>query len=380
MHTNTRMIHHFIFLDLQKTTCFNQSTQQNRREHVTTQQPMPMPRPTNPTSPQTTSSTSSFIPQQQNPGTSRATQNSVPRNSNDKPSCHLDCDCSDDEIVEISEKRQSIFDAGGPSGLHLNPPLSNAKKTKLSNSSSIESSSFEEVAVIKPANQSDDDWQFVEKTSSPIEKEEDKNLVDETNRSSSPSQVNVSDMCHSFIPNSTTQVPEVRKLIRRRSDSSLLSIKKSSSITIDTSSFNSAHCNNSSEMKKIKISCRKCGKAKSKIKDEIMKLSDQLKSSNKSEDEINAKVREFMDYLESKSQPSEMTETDESESQLLIPNAQNENLLPNSSSHDEIEANIFDENEGINVYASDTASSSQPSCSFDNVPKRFLSLDDIRSR
>lgn len=83
-----------------------------------------------------------------------------------------------------------------------------------------------------------------------------------------------------------------------------------------------------------------------------------------------------MEYLES-NHASEMTETEGSQAGANNP------LIPNSNSHDEIEENIFDENEGINVYGSEETSqlhfSQQPSCST-STPKRFISLDDIRTR
>jgi hypothetical protein len=329
---------------------------------------------------------------------------------------HADCDCSDDEIDEISEKRQSIFDAsgGGPSGLS-----NSAKKTKLSNSSSIESSSFEDFAVKPSTNQSDDDWQFVDKIAplKKVENADEKSTVsltsmqNDANQSShNPSIATAAlsagnEMCQSNIAGPSSCNGEARKLLlRRKSDSSLLSIKKSNSITIDTSSCNATYSNKENEVQKIKVSCNRCGKEKSRIKNEILKLSEQLKSSERSEDEINAKIKEFMDYLESRSQPSETEDLQ----QPLINNSSsnnnnsnnntnnNESALPNSSSHDEIEENILDENEGIHVYPIDdfspapqqqsssftqpTLFTSQPSCSFSNAPKRFLSLGDINSR
>jgi seryl-tRNA synthetase len=118
------------------------------------------------------------------------------------------------------------------------------------------------------------------------------------------------------------------------------------------------------------VSCGKCGRAKSKIKQEILKLSEQLKSSNRSEEEINAKIKEFINYLETmkRNESSEITETEESQA------------MPNSVSHDEIEQNILEENEGINVFAStsnaeeNSASQSQP-----EEGRRFISLNDIHS-
>lgn len=298
--------------------------------------------------------------------------------ANPKTHQHHDCNCSDDEIEEISEKRQSIFNAAGTSSSADSHP----KKTKLSNSSSIESSSFEEVIVA--GKSSEDDWLFVEKSkrSATAEKSEE---VPHQSTSTSPNQIKINEAgtssSSSFIhniSNNPINIADPQKLSRRRSDSSLLICQKTPSITIDASSFNLLQ--GASEVKKIKISCRKCGKAKTKIKEEILKLSEQLKSSNQSEDEMNAKIIEFMEYLES-NHASEMTETEGSQA------AANDPLIPNSSSHDEIEENIFDENEGINVYGSEesTQTSSQqhfnqqPSCST-STPKRFISLDDIQTR
>lgn len=167
---------------------------------------------------------------------------------------------------------------------------------------------------------------------------------------------------------------EARRM-RRRSDSQLLGLKKSNSITIDASSFDPSQ--SGSEVKKLKISCNRCGKAKSNIKKEILKLSEQLKSSNKSEAEVNAKIKEFLDYLESKSQPSEMTEdthTDQNDENA----SEGARFIPSSTSHDEIEEDIFDQNEGIHVYPveeSDAFMHSSPS-----IPRKFIQLADIHSR
>lgn len=383
------------FSDLQ-TTCFKNEPNQQRRDNVTTQQPRSRNNPMSPPPQMNQSSSSAFSHQNQSqppppqhnnyPGTSQSSANrnqpstsnsNNSRSSNPKTPLQHDCNCSDDEIEEISEKRQSIFNAAGNS---------HSKKTKLSNSSSVESSSFEEVVV---AGKADDDWLFVEKSK--------KNATTEksevAHQSTSPNPINnnetaASTSSSSFIHNSNN-IPssaDTRKLSRRRSDSSLLSFQKTPSITIDASSFNLLQ--GASEVKKIKISCRKCGKAKTKIKEEILKLSEQLKSSNQSEDEMNAKIIEFMDYLES-NHASEMTETEGSQA------GANDPLIPNSSSHDEIEENIFDENEGINVYGSEEREQTsshqqqqhqqnlhqQPSCSTStSTPKRFISLDDIQKR
>lgn len=282
-------------------------------------------------------------------------------------------------MLEISEKRQSIFDGNaGPSGAN------NKTKTILASSSSSDSSSFEEVGT-SAVKLNDETWQLIEKTASngirTVEKPPDQLSIDEITMTvtSSPNQTssNSNEMSRSLMPEPVTN-PEVRRLTRRRSDSSLLSLRKSNSITIDMSSFDPSQ--SGSEVKKLKISCNKCGKAKSNIKREIMKLSEQLKSSNKSEIEVNSKIKEFLDYLESKSQPS-MTETDDSQLQT---NQNDENLdgarfIPSSASHDEIEENIFDENEGINVYPTIEEHESLTQAS-SSTPRRFISLNDIHSR
>lgn len=360
-----------------------------------------------PPPPMNQSSSSAFSQQNQHqphhqnyPGTSQSSANNMnvnrnhivnqpstsnPNNSrseaNPKTHQHHDCNCSDDEIEEISEKRQSIFNAAGTSSSAGGN--SHSKKTKLSNSSSIESSSFEEVIVA--GKSSEDDWLFVEKSKRSATNAEKSEEVPHQSTSTSPNQININEAgtssSSSFIiqnSNNPINLADPHKLSRRRSDSSLLSCQKTPSITIDASSFNLLQ--GASEVKKIKISCRKCGKAKTKIKEEILKLSEQLKSSNQSEDEMNAKIIEFMDYLES-NHASEMTETEGSQA------GANDPLIPNSSSHDEIEENIFDENEGINVYGSEESAhtssqqhfNQQPSCST-STPKRFISLDDIQTR
>ncbi|CRK96431.1 CLUMA_CG009847, isoform A [Clunio marinus] len=296
--------------DFQKTPYFNNNQQSQQANVPTTQQP----RRTSQTPTAPTPNSTNFI---NRPQESRAQNSSRPSNhTQSSRTSHVhqnqDCDCSDDEIDEISEKRQNTLS------------------------------------------------------------------IDEFNTTvaSSPMQTsNSNDITRSFIPDTATNT-EIRRLTRRRSDSSLLSLRKSNSITIDASSLDT------SQVKKLKISCNKCGKAKSKIKSEILKLSEQLKASNKSEAEINTKIKEFLDYLESKSQPSEMTETENSQNQTNQ-NEEDEDMegaryIPHSRSHDEIEENIFDENEGINVYPSVIESETFMQAST-STPKRFISLSDIQS-
>lgn len=364
-----------LFVDFQKTTCFNSQTQ--NRQPTTVQ---PRPSRTNPTT--SIPAQSQEIASSYTEASSSASQ-TIPSPSRSippqwkKPECVVDCACSDDEMDEISEKRQSIFEGGnpGPSG------CSGSLKIKVSKSASTDSSSFEELET-NPVKTSDDNWQFIEKTSSNgIESvEEPLHQLSSDDMTSCPSpkqsQEQYIAMTRSMVPESTG----LRKLTRRRSDSSLLSLKKSNSITIDTSAFDASQ--SGSEVKKLKISCNKCGKAKSNIKTEIMKLSEQLRSSNKSEAEINAKIKEFLDYLESKSQPSEMTETENSQ---LLTNQNDGNLeegrsIQPSTSHDEIGESIFDENEGINVYSSAEQDQENAPQSSSSTPRRFMNLDDIHSR
>lgn len=359
----------FFVVDFQKTTCFSNSSNQPNRP-PTTQQPRrtSVPR-TNPLISQTgatAANDSSSMP----PASHRQEENyfddvNIPCEALQQ----IDCDCSDDEIDEISEKRQSIFDGNpGPSGV-------SSKKitTKIVESSSSDSSSFEELLEPKLM---DDNWEVIEKAAS--------NGIKILKTTPVVNQLSTSETVEagpSSLQNKNNSVEfplntEVRKLTRRRSDSSLLSLRKSSSIILDTSAFDPTQkCD--SEVDKLKVSCNKCGKAKSKIKREILKLTEQLKSSNKSEAEVNAKIKEFLDYLESKSQPSEMTETEGSRSTQIDENLEDARFLPipSSSSHDEIEENIFDENEGINVYPSTNDSNYLQESS----PRRFISLDDIQS-
>lgn len=176
------------------------------------------------------------------------------------------------------------------------------KRTKLSNSTSKESdSSFEEVFVGK----SDDAWLLVQKS-----KQENASPKSENNQS-----VNLMQQIPSTSSSSIAQTVTVRthsgQVFKR--------------ISVDLSLNH--HADN------IKVSCLKCGKVKLKIKKEIMKLSEQLRSLNCTEEEINLKIKEFIEFLESM-------------------NKHNTSELTSHSSHDEIDENLLEENEGINVYAS----------------------------
>ena len=316
-------------VDFQKTTCFNNTNQQSRPH---TQQP----RPTTQTYSAPFQETA-FVP--------------IPTASSEQSRpVNRDCDCSDNEIDEISERRQRIFDGNpGTSGCSISHA-----NTKVSTSASSDTSSFEEVEP----KLLDDNWEVIEKTASNGIKTLNEPTTSESGQTTS-----------------TAVNPEVRKLTRRRSDSSLLSLRKSSSIFLDTSALDPTQ-RYDREVKKLKVSCNKCGKAKSRIKSEVLKLSEQLMSSNKSEAEVNAKIKEFLDYLESKSQRSEVTETEASESIDENLEALPREPIPSSISHEEIEENIFDENEGINVYPSSSFDYQQPGSS---GSRRFISLDDIHS-
>lgn len=347
-----------MFIDFQKTTCFNQPSQQQRQPNVTTQQP----RPRNNSMQQMSHEFDTQSNPNNNPGTFQSSSANV--DVNNQPSTSLqnnnnrsttqqvlkthkrhDCLCSDDEMDEISEKRQSIASA------YVNNHSHSKVKNSKSKSSSIESSSLE------------DDWLIVEN-----QNDGDKEIKNVTTNVENSNVPTTSSHNYDFNTNS-----DISRLVRHRSDSSLLGIKNKG--TDDASILNTS-LQQDNDMNNLNISCKKCGKAKTKIKQEFLKLSEQLKSSKCSEDEINMKLKEFIDYLES-NHASEMTDNGESHSTANAPQ------IPNSSSHDEIEENIFDENEGINVYSSEALpqnySHQQPSCST-SVPKRFISLNDIQSR
>ncbi|CAO1316390.1 unnamed protein product [Diamesa hyperborea] len=420
--------------DLQKTTCFTNSNQPNQKKTNITTQPRPRSQQeSTPTSPQTplnvnaTSSSSSSsnhtaagtsnngasyfrnsntpvvsLNQNQNSNTNRPTRTKIgntsgntsplqpsqnastassPRNS--IPSArtehhHEDCDCSDDELdeKEISEKRQNIFDNNnaGPSGWNINLFPVTVKK-----SSSSESSSFEE---LEPTPNGDH-WQFIERTSSNEVKivADGMSLGDGSNSNTAPSpnqnsSSNSNDMTRSLIPEPSSSTSEHRRITRRRSDSSILSsMKKSSSLIIDASAMDPLM--GPGEVKKVKVSCNKCGKEKRIIKLEIIKLSEQLRSSNRSDAEVNAKVKEFIDYLDSKSQPSEVTDTENSQNgQRTVGSGVASGNIPTSNSNDDIEEDIFDDiNDGIHVYGTNLTEQQQSETNL----RRFVQLDDIHT-
>lgn len=416
------------YLDLHKTTCFANSNQPSQKKTNITTQPRPRSQQeSTPTSPQTplnvnaTSSSSSsnytaagtsnngasyfrnsntpIVSSNSNPNTNRPTrsrfvntsgntsplqpsQNASTASSPRNPSApteyhHEDCDCSDDDLdeKEISEKRQNIVDNNnaGPSGWNINLYPATVKK-----SSSTESSSFEE---LEPTPNGDN-WQFIERTSSNVLKiVADGMSLDggsDSNTAPSPNQnsTNSNDMLRSIIPEASSSTSEQRRITRRRSDSSILSsMKKSNSLIIDASAMDPLL--GPGEVKKVKVSCNKCGKTKTKIKLEIIKLSEQLKSSNRSEAEVNAKIKEFIDYLESKSQPSEVTDSENSQNgQRTVGSGVASGNIPTSNSNDDIEEDIFDDiNDGIHVYGTNSTEQQQ---SETNI-RRFVQLDDIHT-
>lgn len=279
-----------------------------------------------------------------NPSTSSRMENRPSQNiptaacftsSNNHNSNHRDCECcSDEELAEISEKRQSILNAD------LKDLFKNSKKVKLEDDSS--DSSFEEVAAGNTSKQSDDDWQFVEN-----DKHDDKDCTRPLNPGETVDKIPVSN---------------VTKSTRRKSDSSLLNLKKSLSNS-------ETLCN--SEIANIHISCKKCGKSRSKITEELLKLNEQLKSSNRSEDEITAKILQFIDYLDEKLESSEQ-ETNGMASSSLGPST--------STSTDQNVENLMSSSPVPEpVQLDDSKIDNQPSCSFDTT-KRFINLDDIHSR
>lgn len=419
------------YLDLQKTTCFANSNQPSQKKTNITTQPRPRSQQeSTPTSPQTplnvnatsSSSSSNYTAagtsnngasyfrnsntpvvssnSNPNPNTNRPTrtrfvntsgntsplqpsQNASTASSPRNPSAptehhHEDCDCSDDDLdeKEISEKRQNIVDNNnaGPSGWNINLHPATVKK-----SSSTESSSFEE---LEPTPNGDH-WQFIERTSSNGVKivADGMSLGGGSNSNTAPSpnqnsSSNSNDMIRSLIPEASSSTSEQRRITRRRSDSSILSsMKKSNSLIIDASAMDPLL--GPGEVKKVKVSCNKCGKTKTKIKLEIIKLSEQLKSSNRSEAEVNAKIKEFIDYLESKSQPSEVTDSENSQNgQRTVGSGVASANIPTSNSNDDIEEDIFDDiNDGIHVYGTNSTEQQQSETNL----RRFVQLDDIHT-
>lgn len=238
---------------------------------------------------------------------------------------HNDCECcSDEEYAEISQKCQSILNSD-VRDLHVS-----TKKAKLDTSSS--DSSFEEVAT----KQSDDDWQIVDSVKPCDGVNEQSELLN------------------------TNQIPSSNKCSRRKSDSSLLNLKKSRNVDgIHLSVHND-------EVTNFQISCKKCGKSKARIKDELLKLSEELKSSNRSEDEISAKIKEFIEYLDTRLEPGTSTEVSSNVTEAPS-NFNSESNMDTSSLAMDTEP------------MEETKVDEKPTSSFD-PSKRFLTLADIQSR
>lgn len=315
---------------MQKTTCFNQASQ-NKKENVTTQQPKasgsnrPQVNTTNPLNCGASTSSSEMM------------QDGQLENASYIPHLNVNCECcSEEALAEISEKRQSIFNEDS-SNL-----CNNAKKAKIEDTTSDSSC--------------DDDWQFIENEK--LDEFGNNNKIVQINLNEKVNQNQQSDN------NNRSSCENLDDPIRRKSDSSLLNLKKSfDNVDIATSSL----CNG--QIANIKISCKKCGKSKSKITEEIVKLNEQLKSSHRTEEEISAKVKQFIDFLDTK---LESTEAVRSES-TVPPDSSG----PSTSVEQSFSIN---DNTSENTGAlSNEESNIEPSCSF-NTSKRFITLEDLQSR
>jgi hypothetical protein len=294
---------------------------------------------------------SSSDPQQQ-PGTSEILRSpsSSQRQGLAQPHDN-DCDCSDDEMTDISEKRQSIFDFDGPG------PSGHCQMRSTQSKSASTVSSFEEI-VPSTEKLSDDSWQVINKTSSNCNRNENDDALEDPTTSS----------------NKTKAFPEsdatTRNKLRRRSDSSLLDLRKTGCVKIDAISTDPIKSFDD-EIKRVKI-CNKCGKAKLKIESEFIKLCEQLKTSKKSEAEVSAKIKEFLDYLESKSQHSELTVSE---------NYESTNFIATSNSNDEIEEIGAS---GLVALGAENIHQEPQLCinqsSTNSTPRRFISINEINTR
>ncbi|XP_070507254.1 putative leucine-rich repeat-containing protein DDB_G0290503 [Chironomus tepperi] len=332
-----------IATDLQKTTCFNQASQ-TKKENVMTQQPkasgsnLSQINNTNHLNCGASTSSSEIMQDGQDENASY-----IPHLKNNQL---LNCECcSDEALAEISEKRQSIFNEEN------NDLCNNPKKAKIEDTTS--DSSFEE--VVASIRQCDDDWQFIEN--------EKLNEFGNNNINNKSIQLNLNETFNQKQQSDKTSSCEnLVEVVRRKSDNSLLNLKKSfDNVDISTSS----NCNG--QVTNIKISCKKCGKPKSKITEEIVKLNEQLKSSHRTEKEISTKIKQFMDYLDTK---LESTETVRNEINMPI-----DTSGPSTSVEQNLRINFtnFEKTE-----ASSNEESTQPSCSF-NTSKRFITLEDLQS-
>ena len=329
---------------MQKTTCFNQASQ-TKKENVTTQQPkasgsnISQVNNTNPLNCGASTSSSEMVQDVQFENASY-----IPHLNDSSQNINCEC-CSEEALAEITVKRQSIFNE------ETSDLCNNAKKAKIEDATS--DSSFEEV-VVASIRQCDDDWQFIENEKLDELGNTNNNKSIQLNLNETVNQNQKSDN------NNRSSCENLVETIRRKSDSSLLNLKKSFD-NVDISTSSNHHLG---QIANFKVSCKKCGKSKStKITAEIVKLNEQLKSSHHTENEIGAKIKQFIDYLDTKS----------------IEVVSNDVLAPTdtSGSSTSVEQKF---NSSENTEASlNEESITQPSCSFDNS-KRFITLEDLQSR
>lgn len=327
---------------MQKTTCFNQASQ-NKKENVTINQPKASgSSQVNITNPLNCEASTSSCEMVQNGQFENASY--IPHS---KDSQNINCECCSEQVLaEISEKRQSIFNEDG------SDLCNNAKKAKIEDTTS--DSSFEE--VVESIQKCDDDWQFIENEKLDEYANNNKTIqlnLNETSNQNQQSDNNESSSCENLVDT-----------IRRKSDSSLVNLKKSfDNVDISTSS------NFNGQIANIKICCKKCGKSKSKITEEIIKLNEQLKSSHRTEKEISAKIKQFIDYLDTKLESTEAVRNE-----VTVP-------LDSSGPSTSVEQSFsINDSNSENIGAlSNEESNNQPSCSF-NTSKRFITLEDLQSR
>lgn len=293
------------------------------------------------------------------------------------------CECSDEE----GDKKTILDNKPGPSGC----APANSQPNKINNANgndnnnqtsrvSTESSSFEELGAIggnsSGVGESSENWQFIEKTSS-------NGVTVGSNQESSSREATTSttnhNMCQSMLEQDSVQNADLlRRVTRRRSDSSIF-IKKS--VPSPTSRLEENALLEGNEAKKLKASCRKCGKQKNRIKQEIQKFREQLEQSQQSEAEKNAQLIKFLADLEKHSrQSTEVTDSEESQaSQATRMNVDSNTNVPTSASNFDIDEDIFDDiNDGIHVYG--TNEDQSVAAAVASAAKRFAQLEDIGSR
>lgn len=250
------------------------------------------------------------------------------------------CECSDDE----GDKKTILDNNPGPSGC----------SSKANQSASRDSSSFEELGAV--GGDSSENWQFIEKTSS--------NGVQIANGQPQ----NTTEMFKSVQQTSTNSPnSEIRKILRRRSDSSIIHMKNIPNLIVE-------QINDGNEPKKLKVSCRKCGKQKNRIKQEIAKFREQLESSNHTESEKQAQLDKFLYDLEQQSrQSTDITDSEESQASHPRLNVDTSTNFSVSTPTDILEDVFGDENDGIHVYGNNEDQ-------VNAAAKRFTQLEDIGSR